>query len=393
MRILLTNQALADRAGSESYLETIAVELLQLGHDVVVWSPMLGGVAAQLEADGCMVSDDLEKIADVDVVHAQHASTALAVRARFPGVPMVFASHSWSLDVEDPPALASPAVLLAFNDTVLTRLQASELGERIPIHRLRQPVAMYALDNRREPIREQPLTAVAIGRDLGVRVEMLDAACRACGIRLDVYGRDNALADPTAVMMESDIVFAVGRTALEAMVLARAAFVFGESGSAGFINAERYPELESIGFTPAASPPMSVEGIIEELRRYDRSLGALGRELTGRHHIARAHAAELVAIYTSVLDAPVPVRADRDAVAELAALTQRNFVTEQQARAAEWDRARARQREVRLQIEIDKIRSSMSWRVTRPLRSFRRVPAPPDSNAEEPVPEKPAPEE
>ncbi len=376
MRILCTNQGLHIRGGSESYLETVLAELVGLGHDVVAWSPRRGPIADQLSRLGCTVHDDLADVGAVDVIHAQHASTALAARSQFPGVPLVFACHSWVFDLEDPPAAAQPAALVAFNDVVAARLRASRLGEHVPVHRLRQPVAITAMEDERFPIARDPLIGVAINRDGDGRHEQLEAACRATGIHLVAATRNASLSfdDLTSTIMLADVVFAVGRTVLEAMALARAAFIFDQTGTAGFVTADRYPTLEASGFTPAAGTPLTVDTIVSELRGYERDLGQLGRELVGRHHAARAHAAQLVDVYRSVITAPAIPTADVDPVAELGRLEQRYFELEQRARDAQWLRARAERRAVRLQIELDRIWRSRSWRITGPLRRLRRRP-------------------
>jgi hypothetical protein len=160
------------------------------------------------------------------------------------------------------------------------------------------------------------------------------------------------------------------------MALARAAFIFDEAGSVGFITADRYADLESSGFDVSLGTPPSVEALVAELGRYEPGLGVLGRELVLRHHAAPAHATQLVGIYHSVLDAPPPAPAPRDAVADLAVANQHVFFLEQRVRQLEWLRAdasrEAGERQRVLQREIDRIRSSTSWRITRPLRAFRR---------------------
>jgi hypothetical protein len=377
VRILCTNQALNARGGSESYLETVVAELLRLGHDVVAWSRHRGPIADRLSRLGCTVHEDLADVGAVDVIHAQHASTALAARAQFPAVPLVFACHSWAFDLEDPPAAAQPAAFLAFNDVVAARLRASRLGEQVPIHRLRQPVTITAMESERFPIARDPLIGVAINRDGPGRHEQLEAACRETGIHLVAATRKAGLSgfeDLTSVMMRADVVFAVGRTALEAMALARAAFVFDQTGTAGFITADRYPAIEASGFTPAPGPPLTVDTLVAELRSYERDLGQLGRELVGRHHAARAHAAQLVDVYRSVITAPTVPTVAADPLVELAELEQKVFDLEQRTRDAQWLRARAERRTVRLQIELDRIWHSISWRITRPLRALHRRP-------------------
>jgi hypothetical protein len=158
------------------------------------------------------------------------------------------------------------------------------------------------------------------------------------------------------------------------MALARAAFVFDQTGTAGFITADRYPAIEASGFTPRPGPPLTVDTLVAELRSYERDLGQLGRELVGRHHAARAHAAQLVDVYRSVITAPTVPTVAPDPLAELAELEQKVFDLEQRARDAQWLRARAERRTVRLQIELDRIWHSISWRITRPLRALHRRP-------------------
>ena len=57
MKILMTNNALVERGGSESYLETVSSELRRLAHDVVFYSPQCGATADRLRRDGFAVVD------------------------------------------------------------------------------------------------------------------------------------------------------------------------------------------------------------------------------------------------------------------------------------------------------------------------------------------------
>jgi hypothetical protein len=383
VRILFANWELNHPAGTETYLETVVPELVRLGHDVIAWSFNQGRVAERLERLGCAVPVDLDEVDRVDVIHAQQASCALAARARFPDTPLVYACHSWAYEIDEPPPLASPAALLAFNDRVLSRLEASALGERTPIHRLRQPVTISVMENARTPIRDHLGVAITLSRNLSERRPMLEAACTAVGAHLTVHTDTEVLNDSSGQIMSSDAVFCAGRTALETMALARAAFVFDEAGSVGFVTADRYSDLESSGFDVAIGTPPSVEALVAELRGYDPELGVLGRELVLRHHTAPAHAAQLVAIYHSALAAPPTAEVPRDAIADLAVMTQRVFFLEQRVRQLEWLHAdvsryasdvslRASERARELDRELDRFRSSTSWRVTRPLRALRR---------------------
>lgn len=372
MRILTTNQWLDRRGGSETYLEVVVPELVKLGHDVTAWAPELGVVAERLRELGCHVTDDLSTVDAVDVIHAQHGSAALLARERFPTVPMVFVCHSWALDIEDPPPAAQPGALVALNAVVEARLRASALGERVAIHRLRQPVTVNVSEPSRVQTRARPQRAVAVSRRLSSRADLLADACQRRGISFDVVGADGGVDNPEPMMMRSDIVFATGRTALEAMALGRATFIFDEIGMSGFVTDETYPALEGAGFAPVGSMAVTAEVLDAELATYDAMLGPGARELAARNHFARAHAMELVELYRSLMEAPVAPHPDPASLDELARLTQQVFELELRARSAEWARAALERAMYDLQEELDRLHASRSWRVTKPLRALHR---------------------
>jgi len=388
VRILCTNQALSVRGGTESYLQVVAPALRELGHDVELFCMRGGDLADGLRAGGFVVHEhDDELHPTYDVVHAQHASTALIVRARMPSVPIVFASHSWFLEIEDPPLETRPAAIVVYNDIVKARVHASALPADVPVHRLTQPVAIGTTDARRVAIRDHPRQALALSHNLSTRISPLRDACSGAGIDLTVLGPgDSRIDDPTAEIMGADLVFGSGRTVLEALALGRAAFVYDETGCAGYVTADSYPALEGCGFTPeVGSPAMDLAAV---LRTYEPALGTVGRELVVRHHAVSRHAAALVEIYRSA-GAPGPSPGSPDALRRLALVTQEAFEAEGRARSAEWDRARLERRlwevEERLgvvQAELDAVWASQSWRVTAPLRRLRARAAP-DTGARE----------
>ena len=61
-RILITNNTLANRAGSELYARDLAVALMKRGHFPVMYSTELGDVAEDLRRATIPVIDDLNKL-------------------------------------------------------------------------------------------------------------------------------------------------------------------------------------------------------------------------------------------------------------------------------------------------------------------------------------------
>src|SRR5688500_1599792 len=71
--VLLTNNALGVRGGSEMYVRDVALALLRRGHRPVAFSLVLGDVAAELRRATIPVVDDLTRLGEApDVIHGHH---------------------------------------------------------------------------------------------------------------------------------------------------------------------------------------------------------------------------------------------------------------------------------------------------------------------------------
>ena len=96
LRILITNNALAGRAGTELYVRDVALSLLARGHRPVAYSATLGEVAQELRAATIPVIDDLNSMSVApDIIHGQHHLETMTALLRFPGVPAVYFCHGW----------------------------------------------------------------------------------------------------------------------------------------------------------------------------------------------------------------------------------------------------------------------------------------------------------
>ncbi len=369
-------RALVAHGGSQSYVETVATELRQLGHRLVVYSPNLGHVAGRLRSTGVDVVDSLADIDAVDVAHVQHVPTALFVRARFPRLPMVYVCHSSALDIEDPPALAIPQVVVVLSELVARRVAASTVAGQAEIVRLRQPIAATFREDGMVPIRDVPRRAVYAGRRSPAFEALLGSVCSQLGVELELIGgKSDPVDDLTPAFMRSDIVFAVGRTLLEAMALGRAGFVLDERGAGGFVTAASYERIEDGAFAAFDPNPMSESSLVDKLRGYDPSIGRVGYELVRTHHNARSHACDLVEIYAAAIEAEPPGDVDpADLLRALGESSERRFQLENTARARAWRAAATEHRldgALRRVAEVEEdLRAS---RAGVPGRRFRRL--------------------
>jgi hypothetical protein len=379
MKVLLTNRALSTPGGSETYLRTVARQLRLLGHDVVLYAPEQGSVADQLRHEGFTLVDTLRGLPRPDVAHVQHATTAYRVRGHFPDLPMVFVSHSSVFDIEDVPLMASPQLVVTLNDLVGRRIKNSAWGDKKSSIRLSQPIEIPHDDPALPALPEHPRHALLVGVRTDPIAPVLAAACDELGIALQHAGdREHLVDDLTPLMMEADIVFAVGRTSLEAMALGRAAFLLDDRGMGGFVDGSNYARVEASAFAAFDDEPVSVAGLVGRIGYYTPDLGRVSRELARKFHDARRHAGELVEVYRSAMAKGVDANESPLPLFDL--LSQQSedlFRLQWSERVVRWQLAEAERSTIEahvqlahLEAELGRLHATRTLRWTKPLRSL-----------------------
>jgi hypothetical protein len=349
VKVLMTNHALGERAGSESYLETMAAELRGLGHEVLVFSPRLGATAERLRGEQFEVLDSADALPlDIDVIHGQHADVVGLVRTRLPTTPLVFVSHSWFISLEDPLTELGAGAFVAFNDLTRRRLEAHEATRGREVVRLTQPVTVsYADGIARTPTRATPRRAVAVSRRMKLLPAQLAAACADQGIEFDwLGGPGRESADPREEMRTADI---------------------DDTARGGWVDAASYQSLEADGFTgyQDASP---TEELAAALAWYTPELGSEARMLAVKHHAAPHHAAALVELYARVGGGPVRATP----APGLERLAFERYAYEGRAVQAEWQVAEQTRRVTELEAEVARLRTERD-RLRRQRNRARRA--------------------
>ncbi len=221
VRVLFTNVALETRGGSELYVLDVARWLRASGHRPVVYSARLGELAETFRRHAIPVIDDLTRLGEApDVIHAQHHLPAISALARFPSTPAVYVCHGW-LPWDEAP-LRHPAIraYVGVSTATAERLVAEHGIPPRLVHRLPNFVDTSRFLPR-GPLPARPARALLLSNqaeDTGWS-EIIQAACAARGVTLDIAGwrSGRPLDDPAMVLPEYDLVFARGRSALEAM--------------------------------------------------------------------------------------------------------------------------------------------------------------------------------
>lgn len=308
MRILITNNSLDNRAGSELYARDLAIELLRRGHTPVCFSTLHGEVARDLRLATVPVIQSLSQLTEPpDVIHGQHHLETMAALAHFPGVPAVYVCHGWLPFVEKPPRHPRITRYVAVDDLVRERLI---LEEGIEASRTRMILGF--VDTRRfRPTRalpQRPQRALIFSNQASDEtfVPPIRAACESRGISLDVVGlaSGRSAMRPERILPGYDIVFAKARGALEALASGCAVILCDAVGAGPMVRSDEVARLRQLnfGFRAIQNEPAS-EWFEQQIDAYDAADAGIVTEYVRREADIAAVVGSFVELYESAIDA------------------------------------------------------------------------------------------
>lgn len=359
LRVLITQLHLDLPHGSETHTYTLAVGLRARGHTPVVYTPVAGDLRERFLDAQIPILDSLTEVAkdDFDIIHAHHNAVAMTVRSLLPSTAMVFSSHGVLPEVERPPSLdCNIQTFIAASDEVAAMLRNSVA----PVHTLGNPIDTGRFRPAR-PIREQPSTALVFSSRIdAATLDTIQHACRSRGITVDVLGlpRSPLVWNTNEILQRYDIVFGIGRSALEAMACERAVFLLDYQGSDGWVTRDTFPEVRKHNFSGRRyAEHLDWLALAQALSGYDVAMGPQNRDLVMRYHSLDEFVTRLEAIYEDSIarfenkQLVLPGRELRLLHGELSSRFRRE-----------------RSHSVALANELDMIKGSLVWRLFVSLR-------------------------
>ncbi|TLD71197.1 glycosyltransferase family 4 protein [Phragmitibacter flavus] len=306
MKVLITNNRLEFRGGAESFVRDLARNLQSFGHTVMAYSSDLGQRDRLLTYDQVPVTTDLANLPfKPDIIHAQHHLDAITAIAALPGVPAVYHIHGavWR---DRPPIHPAIKHYLAMSRTIRERAMIENNIPPSDITVFLNSVDLHRFQRIRN-LPEKPLRALFYNPNHGPQspvYQTIREAAETCGLTLDAIGYhfSNMINNPQEVLSTYDVVFASGLSAIDALASGCAVIVVGANGCGPLICRENYDRLRTVNFSiPINSPPPSVAGIIEEIRRYSQE-DATAICQTLRHDADQQRSTrDLIRIYESVI--------------------------------------------------------------------------------------------
>ena len=306
MKVLLTNLTLATRTGTEIVTRDLAGGLTHAGHDVCVFSPLLGTVAEEITASGVHVVNRLENVPfRPDIIHGQHHVETTLALIHFRSVPAIFVCHdrlSWH---DSPPQLSAVRRYVAVDWNCLERV-VIEAG--IPKERTR--VILNAVDlrrfRRRPPLPRKPARSVVFSNYAteSADLETLRLTCAEAGLELTVVGKGmgTEASRPEEVLGKYDLAFAKARCALEALACGCAVILYDWQGLGPMVTSDQVRELRKWNFgMRCLQRQLTPDAVRREIARYDAADAARVTEIIRTDASLDAAVGEYVKVYDAAL--------------------------------------------------------------------------------------------
>ena len=323
MRVLLTNTRLDGRGGTESFMRDLARGLESRGHTLMAYGSDTQQQERLLENDVMAVATDLEHLpVRPDVIHAMHHLDAMTAIASLPGVPALYHCHGavWRESVPKHPRIyrhlavsttLAERIAVEFNlapDTITVLPNGVDLSRFRSVRSLpRRPARALFFNSRHRPDSD---TLAAI-REAAARLQM-DLDCVGTP-----FGRSTR--EPEKLLPEYDVVFASGRSAIEALACGCAVVILGRTSCGELVRLENVASLRDRNFSIAVnSPPPSPDRIVAGLEHFSpEECAAVSARLRQEADFGQTVDA-LLAIYQQIVEQHR--RAEPDPAAEMRAM-------------------------------------------------------------------------
>jgi hypothetical protein len=321
-RILIATAALDAPSGTDLYTRDLAVTLQRRGVQPIVYATRLGALTRSVRNASIPVVNDVADLAAApDVIHGHHHLETVAAMARFPGVPVLFVCHdaiSWhSIPPRGPRLRAYVAVDRNCRDRMM-------FEHGVPEGEIRVFANAVDLERfpRRGPLPPKPRRALVFSNSAAENTfaAPIRDACERRGIALDLAGvASGNVIVPEDVLRDYDVVFAKGRSALEAMASGCAVIAADLRGIGGMVTTSRLDAMRVLNFGHRLlDVPTTIDNVLTELDRYDPDDAARVTQRIRTSAGVELLAQQYIDLYEELLASPMNVdpRDDLAAIGE-----------------------------------------------------------------------------
>ena len=186
----------------------------------------------------------------------------------FPASPAIFFCHGWFPWMEIPPKFSRILRYIGTSTACCDRMVEENGIAKEKVHLLLNFVDTDRFKITR-PLPKRPKRALFYNHSTSALVQV-QLACKELGINLDAIGyhHGNPANEPESVLNQYDLIFAVGRSAIEAMAVGAAVILCDAVGLGPLVTADRFKALRLSNFG-SVSERLNKEAIIDRINRYN----------------------------------------------------------------------------------------------------------------------------
>ena len=306
MEILIINQSLVRFAGTELFTLEIASALTALGHNVTVYAPVIGKVVNNFAGCKFKITDDIQclKSKEFDVIHAHHNVVSTFVRSIFPDIPMVFMSHGIVPLLEQPPYIdLNIAQFIAVSEEVRDNLVSNYDIDYNKIKIVRNFVDTDKFYIKNAPNKKLKNILVISNHFPLKNKRIVNTAAHSIGAKVKYVGLPKLqVRNIHEYINRADLVITLGRGVLEACSCGRNVIVYDQYGADGFVDLSTFGKFRQNNFSGRyLRIDYNVELLIQEMKKYNPSLGYELRQKVCNEHSVYIIANQLLNIYNSTI--------------------------------------------------------------------------------------------
>ncbi len=299
MHVLITNHELQSRGGTSLYTYELALFLRKFNIEVSVYSPIIGPLAKELSKSGISIYDDLADMDGVpDIIHGHHHIQTVQAILRFPETRAIFVCHGVVPWQEMPPLHPNIVQYYAVSNMTSHRVwsHTQKIGKHVKL------IQNWVDTERFRPkplINKIPKSALIV-TNYNYDTTQIEKAClqQKISVKKFGYGFGNISDRLEAEFMKADLVFGLGRTAIEAMAAGCAVILSSADGVAGLVTKGNFSAYRDSNFALEflRHENMTEKYIIDQIKNIDPDVVSEIRtlvrdsqslELSGKNWIAQ----------------------------------------------------------------------------------------------------------
>lgn len=271
MKILITNIWLCNYGGTECYVRDLSLTLKSKGIEVEIYSPKLGRIAQDIRSAGINIVNSVSALKNIpDLIHGHHCVTMDTIN-KFTDVPVIYFCHGIA-GAEEPLIHTNIKKYVVVSEYVKEYVGAITQFENKEIRVVYNWVDTDRF-KQKEIINIKPETALIFSNSIPQeKVKIIISACASKNIAIHGIGGhvNNNIQYPERLLKNYDIVFAVGKSAIESMACGCSVILCDSGGLGEIITPDNFDYCRTYNFgLKNLTNEITTDLLVERIGKYN----------------------------------------------------------------------------------------------------------------------------